>query len=296
MVLSVHFYPECGALLQSESLPMDPAATDFLDVTELAGEPITSEQYDRLVHRYGWAARYCAGRDAVELACGSGAGLGLLAGVSRSFEAGDFSAALVARVRRHFGDRISVRHFDAQAMPFADHSKDVICIFEAIYYLPDIARFIRECRRVLRPGGQVVVVTCNKDLYDFNPSPHSHVYLGVRELSTEFGGMGFGVECFGYFPVAQVSGWQRLLRPAKRAAVAAGLMPKTMRGKLLLKRLVFGRPVLMPVELAASGIRPDEPVRLDPTVTDRAHKVIYCLATLPAVVPVAVPVTGGQGC
>lgn len=268
------------------------APTDFLDVTELAGEPITSEQYDRLVHRYGWAARYCAGRDAVELACGSGAGLGLLAGVSRSFEAGDFSAAMLARVRRHYGERIPVRQFDAQAMPFPDGSKDVILIFEAIYYLADIGRFIRECRRVLRPGGQVVVVTCNKDLYDFNPSPHSQSYLGVRELAAEFGGMGFGVECFGYFPVTQVSGWQRLLRPVKRAAVAAGLMPKTMRGKRLLKRLVFGPPVLMPVELAASGIQPAEPVRLDATVADRAHKVIYCLATMPA----AVPVAKGQGC
>jgi SAM-dependent methyltransferase len=268
------------------------APTDFLDVTELSGEPITSEQYDRLVHRYGWAARYCVGRDAVELACGSGAGLGLLAAVARSFEAGDFSEAMVARVRRHYGDRIAVRRFDAQAMPFADHSKDVILIFEAIYYLPDIARFIRECRRVLRPGGQVVVVTCNKDLYDFNPSPHSHSYPGVRELAAEFGVMGFRVECFGYFPVAQVSGWQRLLRPVKRAAVAAGLMPKTMRGKLLLKRLVFGPPVLMPAELTASVVQPAEPVPLDATVSDRAHKVIYCLATMPATVPVA----RGQGC
>ena len=256
--------------------------TDFLDVTELAGEPITSEQYDRLVHRYGWAARYCEGRDAVELACGSGAGLGLLAGVSRSFEAGDFSPAMVQRVRRYYGDRIVVRQFDAQATPFGDQSKDVILIFEAIYYLQDVRRFIRECRRVLRPGGQVLVVTCNKDLYDFNPSPHSQTYLGVIELAREFGGEGFTVECFGYFPLAQVSLWQRLLRPVKQAAVALGLMPKTMRGKQFLKRLVFGPPVLMPVELPPGDRKPVDPVRLDLSVVDRTHKVIYCLATIPA--------------
>ncbi|MCD6265910.1 MAG: BrnT family toxin [Deltaproteobacteria bacterium] len=29
-----------------------------------------------------------------------------------------------------------------------------------------------DCVRVLRPGGKVLIATANKDLYDFNPSPH----------------------------------------------------------------------------------------------------------------------------
>lgn len=75
-----------------------------------------------------------------------------------------------------------MRQFDAQNMPHADNSMDVIIIFEAIYYLPSAERFVSECKRVLRDGGRVLVVTANKDLYDFNPSPHSYKYYGVIEL------------------------------------------------------------------------------------------------------------------
>jgi len=62
-------------------------------------------------------------------------------------------------------------------MPFEDKSKDVIILFEAIYHIPDADRFVKECVRVLWPGGKVLVGTANKDLYDFNPSPYSYKYL-----------------------------------------------------------------------------------------------------------------------
>lgn len=34
--------------------------TDFLDVTEIAGDDVTREQVVRIFHRYAWAAEYCA--------------------------------------------------------------------------------------------------------------------------------------------------------------------------------------------------------------------------------------------
>ena len=259
---------------------MSAAATDFLDVTELAGEPISREQLQRLHHRYAWAARLCAGKDAVELACGSGAGLGMLQRVARSFEAADYSAAMLERVRRHYGLRIHLRQFDAQSMPYEDQSKDVLLIFEAIYYLSDVDRFIRECRRVLRPGGVVLVATANKDLPDFNTSPYSHRYLGVAELSDQFAREGFNTRCWGYLQVSALTLRQRILRPVKRIVVAAGLMPKTMRGKQFLKRLVFGRPVMMPAEIDGAMAAYSEPTPLPRNVPDRNHKVIYCAATL----------------
>lgn len=260
---------------------MESVANDFLEVTELAGEPISQEQLERLCHRYAWAARLCAGKDAVELACGTGAGLGLLQKEAHSFEAADYSAAMLERVRRHYGLRIHLRQFDAQAMPYEDQSKDVLLIFEAIYYLPDVGRFIRECRRVLRPGGVVLIATANKDLPDFNASPYSHRYLGVTELSDQFTREGFDVRCWGFLDVSALTLRQRILRPVKRIVVAVGLMPKTMRGKQLFKRLVFGKPVKMPAEIDTTMAFFSEPTPLPGNVPDRHHKVIYCAATLP---------------
>ncbi len=52
--------------------------TDFISVTEIAGDEVTQEQADRLCNRYYWAGRYCSGKDVVEAACGPGQGLGYL--------------------------------------------------------------------------------------------------------------------------------------------------------------------------------------------------------------------------
>lgn len=257
----------------------------FLSVTELAGDEISREQVERMHHRYTWAAGYCAGRSVAEMACGTGPGLGLLAAVAESVAAGDFDEQILAIAREHYGERVALERIDAMAMPYADRSKDVVILFEAIYYLPEAERFVAECARVLRPGGRVLIATANKDLSDFNPSPHSHRYYGGGELSELFEGYGFSCELFGYMPVDEISWKQRVLRPVKRAVVSLGLMPKTMAGKKLLKRLVFGGLVAMPAELSGDEAEYRAPVPLPGRTADSRHKVIYCAATLPADAP-----------
>lgn len=254
--------------------------TEFTEVTELAGSEISVEQLERMAHRYHWASAYCRGKDVLEVACGSGQGLGLLSGVSRSLKAGDYSPEILAIPRTHYKDRIPLALFDAQSLPYPTGSLDVVVLFEAIYYIPDATRFVRECRRVLRRGGKVLIATANKDLSDFNPSPLTHRYYGVVELAKLFHDGGFEVEIFGHLPVDAVSWRQRVLRPAKRLAVALGLLPKTMRGKRLLKRLVFGKAVPMPAELPLPNEELVPPCLLTPEKPDRVHKVLYCCGTL----------------
>ena len=72
--------------------------TDYISVTEIAGDEVTEEQIERLCNRYYWAGHFCAGKDVVETACGTGQGLGYLSSVSGTFEAGDYSAPLVAAI------------------------------------------------------------------------------------------------------------------------------------------------------------------------------------------------------
>jgi SAM-dependent methyltransferase len=256
-------------------------AIDFSEVTELAGSGITVEQLTRMSHRYHWAVDYCRHKDVVEVACGSGQGLGLLLAASKSLEAGDYSESILRIARAHYGNRLPLRQLDAEALPYADASKDVIILFEAIYYVPDAARFVNESRRVLRRGGQVLIATANKDLWDFNPSPLSTHYYGARELVALFGAAGFDAQMFGYMPVGEASLRQRVLRPLKRLAVSSGLMPKSLGGKRLLKRLVFGQLVSMPAELPATSTKIESPTPLQGNAPDRVHKVLYCRATLP---------------
>jgi ubiquinone/menaquinone biosynthesis C-methylase UbiE len=254
-------------------------SNNFADVTEIAGTAVSREQIDRLVSRYFWAAQYCSDKDVVEAACGTGAGLGVLASISRTLEAGDYSSSILDVVRGHYCERIPLHQFDAQQLPFEDGSKDVIILFEAIYYLPDPTRFFMECARVVRPGGKVLITTANKDLWDFHPSPYSHWYFNGPELKRHFDRHSFDCEVFGFQSTVQSPLRQRILRPVKRAASISGLMPKTMRGKRWLKRLVFGSQVPMPVEISASTAPYVPPTKIPTHQIDRIHKVLYCAAT-----------------
>lgn len=260
---------------------IDNSKAHFLEVTELSGEEISREQLERLCHRYYWAAEFCSGRDVLEVACGSGPGLNYLAGIARTLKAGDYSPEVLQRAQAHVAPSVELKSFDAQDMPYPDSSFDVVLMFEALYYVPSFQRFFSECRRVLRPGGKLLITTANKDLYDFNPSPYSHVYLGVTELARELGATGFTTSLYGYLPIEKTSWRQRILRPIKKAAVSFGLMPKTMAGKRLLKRLVFGAPVLMPESITPGMIEYKAPDAISAEHPDRTHKVIYCAAGLP---------------
>lgn len=253
---------------------------DYSTVTEVSGDEVSQEQVQRLCNRYYWAERYCAGKDVLEVACGSGQSLGLLKRVSKTLEAGDTSDELLALARRHYSESIEVQKIDAHQMPFGDRSKDVILCFEAIYYLEDVAKFLGECRRILRPGGMLLIASANKDLYDFNPSPYSHSYYGVVDMRDLFCRFGFATEFFGDTPLQDLSIRQRILRPIKKIVVQIGLIPKSMAGKKILKKLVFGNLVQMPAEINAETCPRIDPDPISSDIPNTTHKVIFCKATL----------------
>lgn len=264
-------------MLKRMMIEMD---NDYTSVTEIAGDEVTHEQISRLCNRYYWAGQYCKGKDIVEVACGTGQGLGCLSRIAGSLEAGDYSEKMLSIARKHYGNRILLRQFDAQDMPFPDKSKDVIILFEAIYYIADAEKFVRECLRILRPGGTVLIATANKDLSDFNPSPYSRKYYGVCELNELFKKFGFKPEFFGNTPVNNISIRQKMLRLIKITVVTLGLMPKTMAGKKFIKRIVFGNLVTMPAEIDSNTSKYIKPTPLLEIKPDKIHKVIYCAVTI----------------
>jgi SAM-dependent methyltransferase len=253
----------------------------FVDVTEMDGQMISREQLERACVRYRWAAEKVAGCDVLEVGCGSGQGLSILRAAARSLAAGDVSPEVLAAARTVAAADVQLSEFGAERLPFLDRSFDRILLFEAIYYVERAADFVAEARRVLRPSGQVLLVTANKDLFDFNPSPFSHTYFGVKELAALFEAASLETRFFGTHDVQDVGLRQKLFRPIKFAAARLGLVPKTMGGKEWLKRVVFGQLVPMPASLDGIQCRDIPFVRLPSDKPDKRHKVIYCIATSP---------------
>jgi ubiquinone/menaquinone biosynthesis C-methylase UbiE len=254
---------------------------NFARISELSGDPISREQLERLHDRYLWAAGYCRDADVLEVACGSGPGLGHLAAVARSLVAGDLSDDILDLARRHYGDRVDVRRLDAENLPFAEASFDVVIVCEALYLLPRPDRFLIGARRILRPGGRLLIVSANKDLPGFQPCLYSHVYFGVVELDRHLRELEFTPQFFGGTPLPATSWRQRALRPFHGLASRLGVMPQTMRNKRFLRRVVFGPLMPMPAEIVAGEVPSRPPAPIPSDRPDREHKVIFCAAQRP---------------
>src|SRR6266699_3596074 len=113
-------------------------------ITDVAGELASRTQLERLSIRYGWAREYCHGKTVLEIACGTGQGLGLLISAGQRVVGGDYSAENLATARATYGSRVTLVRFDAQALPIAPGTVDVVLLLEALYFLPSPDAFVRE--------------------------------------------------------------------------------------------------------------------------------------------------------
>ncbi len=113
------------------------------------------------------------GRRLLEIGCGLGTDLFQFAKGGARTAGLDLTPASVALARRRFelegmgGDFLVG---DAENLPLAGASVDVVYSFGVLHHTPDTARAFREVHRVLRPGGEAVVM-----LYH---ARSSHYYLG----------------------------------------------------------------------------------------------------------------------
>ena len=253
-------------------------ARSYFAITEQPGHQASAIQLEMLEARYSWAAQQAGGKDVLEAACGAGMGLAALAAVARSVEAGDVDAANLrsARAVSAGNPNITVSEFDAGELPFASESFDLVLLFEAIYYLPDVGRFFEETRRVLRPGGALLIVTANPEWSGFNPSPLKTRYWSAGDLRAALREAGFAAQVQGAFPESR--GWTAsAIRVVRSAAVVLHLIPRTMRGKALLKRIFYGRLKAVPRQLAGCG-RSAQLEELQGRPDERRYRVLYATA------------------
>ena len=251
---------------------------DFSTVTEQPQQGATRLQLAMLSTRYGWAAGHSASKDVAEIACGAGLGLGWLARQARSVEAGDLDDTNCRMALQTYAGRkkIRIRRMDALDLPFADASLDLVLLFEAIYYLRDAGAFLEEVRRVLRPGGQLLLSTVNPEWTGFNPSPFHTLYFSVSMLKDALTRAGFAANLQAGFPEPP-SVRAGLVGKIRRAAVAARLIPHTMAGKAFLKRLFYGSLEQIPRELEPGGhSAPLHPIR--PGMNLTRYRTLYAEA------------------
>ena len=114
-----------------------------------------------------------AGRTLLEIGCGLGTdslqfarGGALVTGVDLTEQ----SIELARRRFEMYGVPGTFQVADAEQLPFPDASFDVVYSFGVLHHTPDTPRAVREVARVLKPGGEIVIMLYHR---------HStHVWLG----------------------------------------------------------------------------------------------------------------------
>jgi SAM-dependent methyltransferase len=247
---------------------------DYSHVTETPGDKVTREALDMLWTRYAFAEPFVTGKDALEVACGAGQGLRFLRAAARRIVGGDYTASLLHVARKSTEGHVPLVQLDGQALPFADRTFDVVLLYEAIYYLAQPDVFVREARRLLRPGGVLIICSANPERPDFNPSPHSVKYLKASELTGILSRHGFRATVLGAFPVPR-EGSSALIGALKRTAGRLHLIPKSMKGKEWLKRLFLGPLQPFPAEVDRNTGTFHQPTPL--TDIAAGYKVVYAV-------------------
>lgn len=136
---------------------------DYQKLAREAGNPV-----QRFWHRQklGLVARQLGdvrGERVLDLGSGSSEIAARLAEQGALAFAADRSVAALAAAAAEGGKRVHAVGTDIGALPFADASFDKIVLLEVIEHLPEeaIARYAPELRRVLAPGGRLLVTTPN---------------------------------------------------------------------------------------------------------------------------------------
>jgi SAM-dependent methyltransferase len=118
----------------------------------------------------------------VDVGCGDGSATHLVSGLSaRNTVIGvDWSATALARARAR-GLLVVQGGVDASGLPLADGCADVVIMSELIEHLVDTDTAVEEVRRVLRPGGVLLLSTPNLAAW-FN---RGLVGLGIQPVFSE---------------------------------------------------------------------------------------------------------------
>ena len=256
---------------------------DYTSITELPASLLTPDQMRRFAHRYGYAHSNARGKRLLEVACGAGGGLDYLAQNATQVVGLDATSTVLAQAQRH--SHVPLVQGDAQRLPFAAACFDRVLCFEAIYYLKDYLFFLAECRRVLAPGGKLLICQSNPNWPNFVPGTLTTHYPDVPALATSLAQAGFhDIQFHGILPITATGTRQKFVNALRQRVATSGILPWLRPMITLLQRLSYGELHPLPATIDAGWIATWQTdvtqVPLSPTQPDQVHRVIYAEATV----------------
>jgi 2-polyprenyl-3-methyl-5-hydroxy-6-metoxy-1,4-benzoquinol methylase len=188
------------AVTQTSINTQKPVDTGNLPLTgerTVPGIPAENYWFRRHEAAYEFLAPQAAGRVLLEVGCGEGYGTDLLARTAQRVLAIDYDATTLAHASNRYPSARFVRA-NLAALPVASGAVDVVATLQVIEHVWDHGQFIDECRRVLRPGGRLIVTTPNRLTFspglDAPVNPFHTKEFTAAELTGLIGARGFAVD------------------------------------------------------------------------------------------------------
>ncbi len=130
--------------------------------TEIASDSIPSDNpiHQRLLKAYYLAKPYING-DLLELGCGEGRGVELLAPLAKGYVALDKIQEVIDSLKAQHPTLDFRQAIFPPFMGIADNSFDSIVSFQVIEHVKEDGDFLAEIHRVLKPGGKAILTTPN---------------------------------------------------------------------------------------------------------------------------------------
>jgi ubiquinone/menaquinone biosynthesis C-methylase UbiE len=133
------------------------------------------------LHRYALAQRLCQGKMVLDIACGEGYGSAMMAQSALSVIGMDISEQAIAHAQsRYPADNLTFKVGDCTAIALPDACVDLIVSFETIEHHDQHSQMLSELRRVLKPGG--VLLMSSPDRFFYSEKPGTRNEHHVKEL------------------------------------------------------------------------------------------------------------------
>jgi SAM-dependent methyltransferase len=137
---------------------------------EFTGERFTPECVREIwyehFHRYVLAGELATGKRVLDAACGEGYGSAHLARTAKTVIGVDVSKEAISHAsERYQAENLEFQLADVCNLPFKDDEFECVVSFETLEHLEDQSGLLKEFRRVLEPGGFLLISSPDKAIY-----------------------------------------------------------------------------------------------------------------------------------
>ena len=198
----------------TESLSFDADAPLPLTGERTApGIPDENYWFQRHVIAYRYALEAVRGKRVLDAGCGEGYGTDMLAAVAAQTVGVDLEEPVVRRAGALY-PRARFETANLVALPYEDGSFDAVVSLQVIEHLHSPQEFLAECRRVLAPGGVLILATPNR--LTFSPdglrNPFHTFEFAPDELRAAVAQHFGQIEVLGVFHGARIRAIEALIR------------------------------------------------------------------------------------